>query len=91
MAIFCAVTFHRKEEKKKLEMDFVVFSLAIFAEIPSEVQVNRPFPSYSELHYESEAKCIVYVMKISFHLYANKTNFYMKRFFLKKLVFGLKQ
>ena len=39
---------------------------------------NRPFPSYFEPHYESEAKCKVFVMKISFHSYANKPNFHMK-------------
>ena len=31
-----------------------------------------------EPHYESEAKCKVFVMKISFHSYANKANFHMK-------------
>ena len=50
------------------------------------VVVNRPFPSYFEPHYESEAKCKVFVMKISCHLYANKTNFHMKSFALS-LVF----
>ena len=35
---------------------------------------NRPFPSYFEPTYESEAKCKVFVMKISFHSYANKTS-----------------
>ena len=33
-------------------------------------------------HYESEAKCKVLVMKISFHSYANKTNFHTKSFAL---------
>ena len=46
------------------------------------VQTNRPFPSCLEPHYESEAKCKVFVMKISFHSYANKTNFHMKSFAL---------
>ena len=44
--------------------------------------VKRPFPSFFEPHYESEAKCKVFVMKISFHSYANKTNFHMKSFAL---------
>ena len=44
--------------------------------------VNRPFPNCFEPHNESEAKCKVFVMKISFHSYANKTNFLMKRFAL---------
>ena len=35
-----------------------------------------------EPHYESEAKCKVFVMKISFHSYENKTNFHMKSFAL---------
>ena len=45
-------------------------------------RLNRPFPSCFEPHYESEAKCKVFVMKISFHSYANKTNFHMKSFAL---------
>ena len=32
--------------------------------------------------YESEAKCRVFIMKISFHSYANKTDFHMKTFTL---------
>ena len=47
-----------------------------------DVRSNRPFPSCFEPHYESEAKCKVFVMKISFHSYANKTNFYTKSFAL---------
>ena len=43
---------------------------------------NRPFSTCFEPHYESEAKCKVFVMKISFHSYANKTNFRMKSFAL---------
>ena len=45
--------------------------------------VNKPFPSCFEPHYESEAKCKVFVLEISFHSYANKTsNFHMKNFAL---------
>ena len=44
--------------------------------------VNRPFPSCFEPHYKSEARCKVFIMKISFHSYANKTNFHMKSFAL---------
>ena len=40
--------------------------------------LNRPFLSCVEPQYESEAACKVFVMKISFHLYVNKTNFQMK-------------
>ena len=43
---------------------------------------NRPFPSCFEPHYESEAKGKVFIMKISFHSYANKINFQMKSFAL---------
>ena len=43
---------------------------------------NRPFPSCFEPHYESEAKCKVFIMKISFHSHANKTNFHVKSFAL---------
>ena len=38
---------------------------------------NRPFSSCFEPH-ESDARCIVFIMKISFHSYANKTNFRVK-------------
>ena len=48
----------------------------------NENKVNRPFPSCFEPHYESDAKCKVFVMKISFHSCANKTNFHMKKFVL---------
>ena len=45
------------------------------------IRLNRSFPSCFEPHYESEAKCEVYIiMKISFHSYANKSNFHMKSF-----------
>ena len=37
--------------------------------------LNRPFPSCFEPRYESEAKYKVFIMKISFHLYANKPIF----------------
>ena len=30
--------------------------------------MNGPFPSCSETHYESEALCKVFIMKISFHI-----------------------
>ena len=43
---------------------------------------NRPFLSCFDSHYESEAKCKVFVMKISFHSYANITNFHMISFAL---------
>ena len=43
---------------------------------------NRPFPSCFEPRYESEAKCKVFIMKLSFRSYANKTNFPMKSFAL---------
>ena len=29
-----------------------------------------------EPHYENEAKCKIFIIKISFHPYKNKTNFY---------------
>ena len=40
--------------------------------------MSKPFPSRFEPHYESEAPCIVFLMKTCFHLRANKTNFHMK-------------
>ena len=40
--------------------------------------INRPFLSCFEPHCQNEAKCIDFIMKISFHLNANKTNFHMK-------------
>ena len=39
---------------------------------------NRPFSSCLESHYESEASCIVFIMNISFHSFANKTYFHTK-------------
>ena len=35
---------------------------------------NRSFPTCFEPHNESEAKCKILVVKVSFHSYANKTN-----------------
>ena len=43
-------------------------------------EVNRPFTSCCEPHFESGAKCKVYIMKITFHSYINKTNFHNKSF-----------
>ena len=40
-------------------------------------------PRWFEPHHESEASCIVFIMKISFHSHANKTDFLMKSFELK--------
>ena len=48
----------------------------------ASTQANRPFPSCFEPHFQSEAKCKVFIMKISFHSNANKSNFHMKRFAL---------
>ena len=42
------------------------------------VTMNTPFPSCCEPHYESEAKCKPFNSKISFHLFANNTNFQIK-------------
>ena len=46
---------------------------------------NRPFPSFFEPHYEIEVK--VLILQISFHSYANKTNFHtvQKAFHLTSL------
>ena len=41
---------------------------------------NWPFPSCCKPHYQSEAKCKVFIMEISFHSCANKTNFHMESF-----------
>ena len=43
---------------------------------------NRPFPSCFKPHCKSEDKCKVFIMKISFHPYANKMNFHTKSFAL---------
>ena len=45
---------------------------------PIEHDLNRPFRSCFEPHYESEAKCKVFIMKISCHSSAEKITFYMK-------------
>ena len=44
--------------------------------------VNGPFPSCIEPHYESKAKCKVFIVKISFDSHSNKTNFRVKSFAL---------
>ena len=38
--------------------------------------IGHLLPSYCEPYYESEAKCTVFIMKIVFYSYANKTNFH---------------
>ena len=43
---------------------------------------NRPFSSCFEARYESEANGKVFIMKISFHLYANVTSFHSQSFAL---------
>ena len=43
---------------------------------------NRPFPSCFEPHFQCETKCKVFIMKISYHSYAIKTDFHMKSFAL---------
>ena len=48
--------------------------------LASKCYTIRPFPSFCEPHYESEAKCEDFVMEISFHSYANKPNFHMESF-----------
>ena len=48
----------------------------------SSFLLKRPSQSCFESHYESEALCTAFIMKISFHLNANKTNFHMKNFAL---------
>ena len=58
-----------------LDQIFMLFSC-------EKYRKNRPFPSCFEPHYESEAKCKVFVMKISFHSSCNKTNFHVKSFAL---------
>ena len=44
--------------------------------------LNRPFSSCFESHYESETKCKVFIIKISFYSYVNKTNFHLEDFAL---------
>ena len=48
--------------------------------IASTSRSNRPFPSCFVPHSESEVLCIVFIMTISLHLYANKINFHRKSF-----------
>ena len=43
-------------------------------------QCGHALLAYFEPHYESEASCTVYIMKISFHANASKTNFHVKSF-----------
>ena len=46
------------------------------------ISFNRPFPACCEPHFESEAKCKAFIIKISYHSYANKANFYNTNFVL---------
>jgi len=46
----------------------------------SEERKNRPFPSCLVPLFQSEAWCIVFHMKMSFHSHADKTRFHMKGF-----------
>ena len=50
---------------------------AVFT-ITSTSRLDRPFPSCLVPHSESEVLCIVFIMTISLHLYANKINFHKK-------------
>ena len=57
-------------------------------ELPDiQVRRNRLFASFFrvEPYHESKASCIVFIMKICFHSFANKTVFHMK---LKALHFS---
>ena len=57
------------------------FDLTVCLRLSSRVVINRPYPSCFKTHHESEAKYKVFTfMKISFHSYANKTNFHVKSF-----------
>ena len=51
----------------------VVFSVLclLLVLLKGETGKNRPFPSSSQALFQSEAKCEVFVMKISFHSYSN--------------------
>ena len=46
------------------------------------IAVNRPFPSSNKSHFQSEAKCETFVVKMSFNYDANKTHFHNKGFAL---------
>ena len=46
---------------------------------------NRPSPSCIEPHSEIEVSCIVFVMKIRFHSYANRLIFLRKALHLASL------
>ena len=56
----------------------VLFSCFLFFFVCS--RPKRPFPSFFEPHCENNAKCKVFVMKISLHSYANKSNSHMESF-----------
>ena len=54
----------------------------MYSHLAAAISHNKPFPSCFEPPYEREANCKVFVMKISFHSYANKANFHVKSFAL---------
>ena len=56
---------------------------------------NRPFPSSKKFHFQNEAKCETFVVKMSFNFDANKTHFHNKGFalslVLKVKLFGTRK
>ena len=43
---------------------------------------NRPFPSSEKSHFQNEAKCEIFVVKMSFYLHHNENNFHINGFAL---------
>ena len=57
--------------------------------------MNRPFSSSKKFHFQNEAKCETFVVKMSFNYDANKTHFHNKGFalslVLKVKLFGTRK
>ena len=53
----------------KIDTSFAISRRETHASVMRE-QITRPFPSCFEPHYEDEASCLVFIVKISFHFYS---------------------
>ena len=59
-------SFENRSKRGGLRLDFTDHFVTF---VKTELACNRPFPSSSQPPFQSEAKCKVFVMKISFQSY----------------------
>ena len=70
----------RKTKAKVCFTDFLELTVCYNVRYKSSAVFNKPFPMWFEPDYESNPSYIVFIIKISFYSYANKTYFHMKSF-----------